>query len=641
MNSIIINELRAKGIKQDYSVKFKSGLNIIAGEMSTGKTSILELIDYCFGSKEYPKYPEIARNVVGVLLEINVGGDVFTIQRQLFSDRAKAIIHYSSISNLGPNISSIEVATRQTPDQESISSFIMSKLGLSNVKLKEAPSKDSTGVDTMSLRDLLWFCYVARQRVAGVKLLFENEPMKKIKLRQVADVIFDLHSTVLAALGADLVLTQQAIYEKTKEENILSKFVESQGIKPLDTLLEEQSALSKENEMKRDLLDKINSKMSGNSDIAKELQDELLNLRKKLQEVRTDLRNQEKTLQRLVPLRAQYYEDISKLNMIIDAKTIIDPLSIVMCPVCLSSLEDIKAEKGVPCPLCNNAIKETNIPDVTREIRNTEKKLKELSIYVSETESKIESDKETALKIEKEMKLKSQQLDDTLKTFVSPYLTEIEKLVSQISINDNEIKHIDDSLKIRKDIQLFSEEIVKLKVKADNISKRFNEEREKSVDHDELINALSHTYYTQLKTVNFPKLNNEKDVYFDKNYAPHVKNLLYSALSSEGAINLSSICWLTTILYEAVLRNANHPRVLMYDSVQSGIGIGDVSDAAFRDENIIKGLYQLLIQISTLEKCQIIVIDNHPPAVVSEYVVVRYSGKAENKPYGFIENEIS
>ena len=95
----------------------------------------------------------------------------------------------------------------------------MSKIGLSNIKLKEAPTKDSTGTDVMSLRDLLWFCYVERRsRVAAAKLLFENEAMKKIKLRQVADVIFDLHSTVLAALGSELDITQEAINESEKEE---------------------------------------------------------------------------------------------------------------------------------------------------------------------------------------------------------------------------------------------------------------------------------------------------------------------------------------------------------------------------------------------------------------------------------------
>lgn len=641
MNNIRINELRAKGIKQDYSIKFTNGLNIIAGEMSTGKTTILELIDYCFGAKDYPKYPEIARNVVGVLLEINVGSEVLTIQRQLFSSRAKAIIHFSSIAGLGPNTHSIEVNANQTPGQESISSFIMSKIGLNNVRLKEAPEKDSTGTDTMSLRDLLWFCYVDRQRVAGAKLLFENEPMKKIKLRQVADVIFDLHSTVLAALGAELDSTQQTIEDKAKEEKILLKFAESQSIRLTDELLEEKKTLLQQIEVKKHLLTEINAKMSGSSDIAKGLQDELLKLRKQLQDTRTQLRNQEKTLQRLIPLRAQYYDDISKLNMIINAKTIIDPLSIVICPVCLASLNHAKPEKGMPCPICNNLIKEDNTPDLSREIKNTERKLKELSIYVSEIETDIDSRKKIEMNIEKEMRSKSQQLDDTLKSFVSPYITEIESLVSQISANDNEIKHIDESLKLRDDINLVGEEIIKLRLKEATIIKRINEERQKSVDRVELIQSLSHTFYSQLKMVNFPKLSSEKDACFNENYTPYVKNLRYNELSSEGAINLSSICWLTTIYYEAIVRNANHPRLLMYDSIQSGIGIGKISDE-FRDESIIKGIYHLLVTMSTLEpNCQIIVIDNHPPPYGLDYVRVRFSGDSGVKPYGFIENETS
>ena len=64
-----IRGLRLVGPQRDYNVDFTDDagavrqLSLIAGEISTGKTSILELIDYCLGAKEYPEHDEIIANV--------------------------------------------------------------------------------------------------------------------------------------------------------------------------------------------------------------------------------------------------------------------------------------------------------------------------------------------------------------------------------------------------------------------------------------------------------------------------------------------------------------------------------------------------------------------------------------------------
>lgn len=44
---------------RNYEVEFHDGVNIIAGPISTGKSSILELLDYVCGAKSAPAYPEL------------------------------------------------------------------------------------------------------------------------------------------------------------------------------------------------------------------------------------------------------------------------------------------------------------------------------------------------------------------------------------------------------------------------------------------------------------------------------------------------------------------------------------------------------------------------------------------------------
>ena len=128
-----------------------------------------------------------------------------------------------------------------------------------------------------------------------------------------------------------------------------------------------------------------------------------------------------------------------------------------------------------------------------------------------------------------------------------------------------------------------------------------------------------------------------------KNSVPYVRGLRYNLLSSEGAINLISICWLTSIYTQSVLRSSNHPGFLIIDSVQSGIGMGKQikqEDTEFQDEKIVEGLYLLLKSVSELQDyCQLIVVDNHPPDFMNEDVVVRYSRDPNKFPYGLIDDE--
>jgi hypothetical protein len=641
MNRIKINELRVRGVTKDYFVTFKSGLNIISGEMSTGKTSILETIDYCFGDTDNPMHPEFLKKATTALLEIEINQEPFTIERQLFSKRTKENIHVCKISELQSKHEIIEVNSYQKKGEESISSFILTKIGLAGIPLKEAPTQDISNVDVMSFRDLLWVCYLKRTRVAGADLVFESNFAKANKLVQVVDVIFNLHSDKEAVLALELKTNQDNIQEKEQEESTLLNFVKSQGILNLEELEGQKNKLLHEIVTKRELLDRIDEKISGSSDVAKGLQENVLNLRSQLQIIRNEKRGYEKTLQRLTPLRAQYHEDISKLHFLNEAKKIIDPLSILVCPVCLSSLEK-RGDTDKLCPLCGKAIQQSDsdIPiDVSKEIRTIERKLGELGIYIEELEGKIEQNEKKDKEISKKQSVAGQELDATLKSFVSPYLTEREEFVSTISANQNEVKHVDEMIKVRKDIQQIGEEIVRLQARQRELERSLSEERLKSITRSELIDSLSKTFFKDLQTVRFPKLN---EAYIDEKLVPYVRGLKYKELSSEGAINLSSICWLTSIFTEAIQRSMHHPGFLILDGVQSGIGLGKRVDEEFRDMSIVDGVYTLLKRVSELDdECQLIVVDNHPPDYTKENVRVYYSGDPQRPPYGFIDDETS
>lgn len=85
-------KLTLLGSRKNYSVRFKDGLNYISGHTSTGKTSILEMIDYALGSKEHKSYIEIGNSCSAVELELMIGTEQFLFRRKLFMFAEPVII---------------------------------------------------------------------------------------------------------------------------------------------------------------------------------------------------------------------------------------------------------------------------------------------------------------------------------------------------------------------------------------------------------------------------------------------------------------------------------------------------------------------------------------------------------------------
>ena len=73
---IKLDSLTLIGTRKNYSVQFKDGFNLISGPTSTGKTSILEMVDYALGAKSHKSYIEIGNSCSQVELVLYIGDEI-------------------------------------------------------------------------------------------------------------------------------------------------------------------------------------------------------------------------------------------------------------------------------------------------------------------------------------------------------------------------------------------------------------------------------------------------------------------------------------------------------------------------------------------------------------------------------------
>ena len=642
MNIFYFNELRLKGITKDYIVQFNPGLNIIVGPISTGKTTILELIDYCLGKRNHPQYKELYKASV-VLLEVNISNEIITIERKLFSLSSDIKIHLSSIKNLDKEHQNFNVAPYQVKNRESISSFILKKLNLWNIPLKEAPSRDETGVDIMSLRDLLWFCYLDQGRIDDDKdFLFEKTFMKKIKLRQVFKVIFEIYDHLEATLKYQYKTYNEIFKEKNKSLNSIKEFLEKSRIPERDELIKEKKGLEKELYLAKKEYDKLTNEILEKTNFSKSFREELKILEKKISENEYLLRENRILKEKMLTLLGQYEEDIRRISALIEAREIINPLSIKRCPICLNELIlEVKDEK---CPLCEQEffvfkIEDDEYIEPTTELSRLKNKYNELTDVIDNLDSEIINLEIDIKEKNAEFNRKSIDLENRIESFISPLTSLREQKYSKIQ----EIKIITDE--INEKIQYFAplepleRELVELRSNIEKVKNKLETLTKKAKSYQNILEKFSQYFYSILKRFNFPKL--DKDTFINDQLTPYVRNTNYHFIGSAGATVLITQAWIIAFFHLFINFESNHPKFFLIDSPQTNIGLGRDIEEQYRDENIVKGIYReykKLIDQSILE--QIIIVDWIPPQGYKDYYCIEYTGDPNKKPYGLIDDEV-
>jgi hypothetical protein len=120
--------------KQPASLTFERGLNILWGAANTGKSHVLALIDFAFGSSAPPDIIPEQLGYEGVLLAVEtLDGQIWTLCRSLKGGDIRCV--QGEIENW-PAERDGEVLSATHRPANSLSKFLLDKLGMSGVRLR-------------------------------------------------------------------------------------------------------------------------------------------------------------------------------------------------------------------------------------------------------------------------------------------------------------------------------------------------------------------------------------------------------------------------------------------------------------------------------------------------------------------------
>jgi hypothetical protein len=650
---IRIRHLRLVGISRNYDVPFTDPatgtphtLSIIAGEISTGKTSVLEFIDYCLGASSYPKHQEIERNVRSAQLEVDLAGEICVIERALSSERM-AYIHHCSMDRLDEPHARTARPLDPPGDPGSLSTYLLEAIGLAGITLQQAPTQTSSKADPLSFRNLMWLSFMQNNRLDGKQLLREYNPHEARKMRQVIEVVFEVHSDQLAKLAEVVKEGEERRTGLVREIRSLELFLEEQDV---PDPMEIQAHLS-ELEAERSRLDRrladLTATMRAQTDYAQALRSEFAAQAEEARTLAARVRDRDTLLKRLLPLRAQYADDESQLVFYDEAKRLFDPLRVEICPSCLQHLQTKPHIDGGTCSLCGQPLSEEgeDVISVDAERRAIRDRLRELNSYIEQVEAELaEAQRDYELALGREKELQS-QLDTEVAAAIAPYIAERDEVVRQREAVDAERRDGRRQISWHEGLEERRVEIGRLDERLDRTRQQIKALEAERPNRDHLIASLSARFTAILTAFGFPKLNDPEPPYIDGSFVPHVRGHTYRDIGSAGALTLISLAWILAIFEQALEGGYPHPGFLLIDSPQKnltpveGPGVTD----EFRDPAIVQRVWEHIVRWSgeVAGLAQIIVVDNRPPGVARPAIVREYSARRDQPPYGLIDDETS
>lgn len=631
---IKLESLNLIGSRKNYSVQFKDGFNLISGPTSTGKTSILEMIDYALGSKSHKSYIEIGNSCSQVELILYIGKEKYLIRRQLFNFTAPVIVEdWNEEKKRFLFYNRLEVDTPSNP--KSLSAFLIEKAGF---------AKMSIAGQTFSFRDLYKYCYIKQTEIDNEDILGEKSWEKNFKRKATFEIIYNIYNKALEEFRASL-------EEKKGEAKDLS--IRLEGIQDflknieIDNAVECSKIEARLKEELYDLQKKLTAvKADKGTDSAESmnLRKEIHGLKSKLESVQEEKVAQSQYVNKLRLLYNQYISEIEKDELAIEGYIALSKFEFQFCPNCLKPLK--KVDDPERCCLCGSerGSDSSEMIFLKKDISTLQRKSNELLKFTELEDRKYDEliRKENGIKTQLyESELELQQLS---KDYINPHIEQIEYLNYEIGKKNRLLLELQKNLRMFEEVDRYRQLIIDKEAAIQQLKDSIKNLTKNSVSKEELIQELSSTFEKTLGAFQYPKLSS---AYIDeKSYLPYVRGRKYDDIGSLAGVTLITMAYYVTLLLVGVHENFSHPGILIIDSPRKNLGAqaSKSDDDEFKDERIFNATIKHLYEVAEQNKecVQVIVVNNgFPDFIPHECIVAEFDPDQRNGlPQGLIDDAV-
>ncbi|WP_337993520.1 hypothetical protein [Arthrobacter agilis] len=617
----------------------------------------MDFIAYCLGASRLPPHDEVRANVRAALLELDLNATPTVIERSAASAPSTFATVWQATLDTIDAAAERRFPIEPTGDPDGLSQFVLASSDLDGIRLSDSVVKEDTGSAMLSIRDLFRVMIVRNERLDSKNLVYERDThMVAQKYRQTVEVIFGVYDNEEAILAER---QKRAAQQRNKEQARLDALRISaerdypDGSAVLTQTVDQESVqLADLNAQLRSLDAARRSTESASAEIRQTLDV----ARREESDSRIRVRDRASLLDRLDALRMQYIDDRRKLGLLLDAEALFDPLRVIVCPVCFNTLDPAPSIDDEACSLCRHTVGAPNHDSdggstddsgsrtdsaehqkklVAAELRAVNGRISSLTDYMV----RLIADQEALVRdagAATHQAVEAARALDAITDIPAPWLALRDRITNDIADHRLARQAAATGVKAWEWVRKSEMLVASLQAEVDALSQQ---RRKTRPDRDQIIRLLSERFEAILEDIGYPKLS---DAYVNSDFIPHVRGLAYTEASSGGLVVIA-LAWNLALWEIAFEQGAAAPGLLIIDSPQKNLGHNARPDDDFADATLVDRFYAHVKQWLATEGqgAQLIIVDNSPPEWVADDVVIRFTRRTNEYPYGLIANAVS
>ncbi|QCC86817.1 hypothetical protein DDIC_13200 [Desulfovibrio desulfuricans] len=634
--NIKIKQLLIRTKKTTESVIFGKTLTFIYGPISKGKSTVLRLIDYCFGG-DLERTPAIQQEFISTELFVDIGSYNCVIERSAFDKEYVRITWNRSNETRESVLAPISPSEIKIIDADvyNLSDLLFYLCDITPIKVKKRSRDPDSPLIRLSFRDIWWYCYLNQSDLDSSFFRF-GHPFKERKSKDALKFFTGLYSERLTKAENELFSAVDEQRTKRNTANEIRNFMQGFEFGSSDDLLNEIDKSKKALLLEGNTLKNLEINRTVQKHPTDSLRVKLRRLGDEVESTRTAILDLGRAIEEQKALRAELIMTKTKAHRLEIASAVLNDVDFMRCPKCGEALP--ARESTDQCVLCGqistaqyNEMESQEIECVRRDLND---RIDQIGELIKERDIILK-------KLHRSLKIKTEQkrlLDAQLQHDLDQYdtsLVEAMKIAERnIATLKERINNLNKFLKLSSDVNSLEEEANRLEKYIDALKFSVKKEREALNHADMNTIAIANEFKRILLAVNFPGVSEGDTVSIDtRTWKPYVYHgdieWSFWECGSLGKKTLFNVCYALSLHIIAIRNNLPVPNVLIIDGPTKNI-------SEYEDPKLVASLYSEIYRIAKqcAGKLQLILVDSdlvNPEKYLEDFVVRRMAG-TQNEP---------
>ncbi|MBI5846627.1 MAG: DUF3732 domain-containing protein [Nitrospirae bacterium] len=588
-------------------------MTFLHGPVSTGKSTVARLVDYCLGG-DLERTPAIQQEFIAAELSLILGSYNCLIERSA-NDNQSVRVTWSGLEDDTGSINaplSAQSAPLINAEVYSLSDLIFYLCGVSPIKVRQRSRDPESPLIRLSIRDIWWYCYLDQMHLDSSFFRLED-PFRGRKSQDAMRFFTGLHSEQLSQLEDELMrIIDEQKSKRDAVQQIRSFMARFELESEIDMVAQLQAAEAElaNAEQRRAELERTRSAETHPSDT---LRMELRRLSSDIESISQAIADENESIGEQKALRAEFITAKTKAGRVEQAGRILEGVSYQRCPECGSDISN-RPSTGDRCRLCCNAQIEVSIttPIELEAFRlDLNERIDQIADSIIRRERELSRMERQLLQTQKQKASLDRQLQEELDRYDSAFVESIRGSERDIATLVERIRSLRRLQQMPIAIDALEEEAGALQGQIDRLRTDVTEERHRLRAADANIAAIAAEFKRIMIAVSFPGVSNNDEVVIDpRNWKPTVlhgdQEWTFWDTGSGGKKTLFNVCYALAIHSVALEREMPIPDILIIDSPTKNIS---------EDENpeLVRSLYAEIYRLAMGQngrRLQFILIDS-------------------------------